>query len=55
MARDYNVVPANLNGEMRYVVTNNEGSVVDDMNGYGYKNKTTAHRGYNYKRKNDLL
>lgn len=55
MAKDYNVVPAQLNGNMRYVVTATDGRVVDDMNGHGYHNKTTAHRGYNYKRKNGMI
>lgn len=53
--KNYAVVPMEMNGEMRYVVTDLDGIVIDDMNGYGYLTKTTAHRGFCYKRKNGLL
>lgn len=53
--KDYKVVPAMMKGEMRYVVQDLDGNVIDDMNGNGYHNKTTAHRGFNYKRKHDMI
>lgn len=55
MAKTFNVIPANMNGKMRFIVTDMNGTVIDDMNGYGYKTKTTAYRGYSYKNKKGLI
>lgn len=53
--KNYKVVPAVMNGQMRYVVQDLEGNVLDDMNGHGYYTKTTAHRGYYYKHKHGIV
>lgn len=53
--KNYKVVPAMMKGEMRYVVQDLSGNTIDDMNGNGYRTKTTAHRGFNYKRKNGMI
>lgn len=51
MAKTFNVAPVKMNGETRFVITDLEGIIIDDMNGYGYKTKTSAYRGYSYKSK----
>lgn len=55
MAKEFKVIPANMKGQMRFIVTDLEGKVIDDMNGYGYKTQTTAYRGHIYKRRCGMI
>lgn len=40
-----------ISGKTRIVVTTRRGRVLDDAQGYGYKDTTAAYRAYTYKQK----
>lgn len=51
MAKAFRVAPAQVGGKDRFVVTDLDGNVVDDAQGYGYKDRTAACRCYACKQK----
>lgn len=46
---------AHVGGDDRFFVMDLDGWILDDCNGYGYKTKTSAHRGYHYKSRHGLV
>lgn len=47
--QDYEVVPTKIKDQARYVVVGEEGKILDDARGYGYKSMASAHKGYAHK------
>lgn len=51
MKKEFRFKEKEIGGKTRIVVTTRRGRVLDDAQGYGYKDTTAAYRAYTYKQK----